>query len=470
MSSSPALQQLQQEGSRGYVYVVSMIAAVGGLLFGFDTGIISGAIGPVVKEFGLTDWQKGWAVSAVLVGCIIGASFAGKLSDWLGRKKILIATALLYTLSAVLSAFPRNLTELVLARFLGGLAVGLSSMVSPIYIAEIAPARIRGRLVALQQMAIVSGIALSYFISWLLVDIGPNNWRWMFASQAFPAMALFTALFFVPESPRWLTQRGEADRALSILARVGGEYHARMEMVEIEEALAQEQGSIWELFRPGMRIALLIGIALAVLQQISGVNTVIYYGPTILEKAGYAADSAQLWAQVLLGTTNCVCTVLALWVIDKLGRKPLLLMGAGGMGLCLLGAVFTLPSVTISPNVKLIFVLGYIAFFAVGLGPTVWVVMAEIFPTKVRGRAMSIATVSLWVACFAVSLTFPRLIEAYNENVFWIYLVMCAVMFLFVLVVVPETKGKTLESIERMWRGTDGRSDSKKSLEPVAAE
>jgi MFS family permease len=234
MSSAPALQQ---EGSRGYVYVISMIAAVGGLLFGFDTGIISGAIGPVVKEFRLTEWQEGWAVSAVLVGCIIGASFAGKLSDWRGRKKILIATALLYTVSAVLSAFPRNLTELVLARFLGGLAVGLSSMVSPIYIAEIAPARIRGRLVSLQQMAIVSGLALSYFISWLLVDIGPNNWRWMFASQAFPALALFMALFFVPESPRWLTQRGEGDRALSILARVGGETHARAEMAEIEEAL-----------------------------------------------------------------------------------------------------------------------------------------------------------------------------------------------------------------------------------------
>jgi sugar porter (SP) family MFS transporter len=467
MSSSLTLQQ---EGSRGYVYVVSMIAAVGGLLFGFDTGIISGAIGPVVKEFQLTEWQEGWAVSAVLIGCIIGASFAGNLSDWKGRKKILIATALFYALSAILSAFPRNLTELVIARFIGGLAVGLSSMISPIYIAEIAPARIRGRLVSLQQLAIVSGIALSYFVSWLLVDLGDNNWRWMFASQAFPAFALFLALFFVPESPRWLTQRGEADRALSILARVGGEVHARTEMVEIKEALAQEQGSVWELFLPGMRIALLIGIALAVLQQISGINTVIYYGPKILEKAGYTADGAQLLAQVLVGTTNCVCTILALWIIDKVGRKPLLLVGAAGMSLSLVGAIFTLPSPDISPNVKLVFFMSYIAFFAVGLGPTVWVVMAEIFPTKIRGRAMSIATVSLWVACFAVSQTFPVLIKRYNENAFWIYLAMCVVMFLFVAIVVPETKGKTLESIERMWRGTDKRADSKKALEPVAAE
>lgn len=470
MSSPPALPTLQEQGSRGYVYVVSMIAAVGGLLFGFDTGIISGAIDPLVAQFELDSWEKGWAVSSVLVGCIIGASFAGSLSDWRGRKKILIATAFFYALSAVLSSFPRNLTELVVARFIGGLAVGVSSMISPAYIAEIAPARIRGRLVSLQQMAIVVGIALSYVVSWLLVDIGQNNWRWMFVSEAFPALALFIALFFVPESPRWLTQRGHRGRALAILARVDGAAHARAEMVEIEEALAQEQGSVWELFRPGMRIALVIGVALAILQQITGINTVIYYGPTILKKAGYAAESAGLWAQVLVGTTNVVCTLFALWVIDKFGRKPLLLAGAAGMGLCLVGAIFVLPSEQTSRDIKLALFIGYIAFFAIGLGPTVWVLMAEIFPTKVRGRAMSIATVSLWVACFAVTQTFPPLIDKYNEKVFWIYVAMCVVMVLFVAIVVPETKGKTLESIERMWRGTDRRADSKEALTPVAAE
>ncbi|HON69046.1 MAG TPA: MFS transporter [Phycisphaerae bacterium] len=207
-----------------------------------------------------------------------------------------------------------------------------------------------------------------------------------------------------------------------------------------------------ELFMPGLRIALVVGITLAVLQQITGINTVIYYGPKILEKAGYDADSAQLWAQVLIGTTNCVCTILALWIIDKVGRKPLLLAGAAGMGLCLVGATFALPMTELSPNLKLIFVIGYVAFFAVGLGPTVWVIMAEIFPTKIRGRAMSIATLSLWVACFAVSQTFPKLIELFNENVFWIYASMCVVMIVFVGLVVPETKGKTLEQIERMWR------------------
>ncbi|HPU26899.1 MAG TPA: sugar porter family MFS transporter [Phycisphaerae bacterium] len=451
MTHSNALE-LQEKGSVGYVYIVSAIAAVGGLLFGFDTAIISGAIGPVVERFQLNAWEEGWVVSCVLVGCIIGTGFAGSLSDWQGRKKVLIGTALFYAVSAILSAFPRTVSELVIARFIGGLAVGVSSMISPVYIAEISPARIRGRLVSLQQMAIVFGIVLAYFVSWLLVEIGDTNWRWMFGSEAFPALTLFVALFMVPESPRWLTKQGHSDRALGILARVGGAAHARRELAEIEESLAEEQGSIRELFMPGLRIALVVGITLAVLQQITGINTVIYYGPKILEKAGYDADSAQLWAQVLIGTTNCVCTILALWIIDKVGRKPLLLAGAAGMGLCLVGATFALPMTELSPNLKLIFVIGYVAFFAVGLGPTVWVIMAEIFPTKIRGRAMSIATLSLWVACFAVSQTFPKLIELFSENVFWIYASMCVVMIVFVGLVVPETKGKTLEQIERMWR------------------
>lgn len=456
----PSSVSLQQEGSKGYVYIISSIAAVGGFLFGFDTAIISGAIGPVKQAFGLNDWQEGWACSCVLVGCIVGASFAGYLSDWKGRKKILIATAFLYALSAILSAFPRNLTELVIARLIGGLAVGISSMISPVYIAEVAPARIRGRLVSLQQMAIVVGIMLAYFASWLLVDIGEANWRAMFASEAVPALVLFAALFFVPESPRWLTQAGREDEALHILARVDGEAHARREMIEIQDVLARETGSLLELLQPGLRIALLIGIALAVLQQITGINAIIYYGPRIFESAGYPKGSAALWAQVVIGITNCVCTVVALWIIDKVGRRPLLLGGATGMGLCLLGAIFTLPSPTLAPNVKLLFIVGYVACFGIGLGATVWVLIAEIFPTRIRGRAAAIATVSLWIACFALAQTFPPLVERYAERVFWIYLAMCVVMVLVVLLAVPETKGQTLESIERMWRRAGGASES----------
>lgn len=451
MSTSSHLD-LQEHGSRGYVYVVSSIAAVGGLLFGFDTAIISGAIGPVVDQFDLDAWQKGWAVGCVVVGCIVGAAFAGSLSDWKGRKKILIATAFFYALSAILSGVPRTFNELVIARFIGGLAVGVSSMISPIYIAEISPAKIRGRLVSLQQMAIVTGIVAAYFVSWWLVDVGQNDWRWMFASEAVPALLLFGALFFVPESPRWLTKQGQRNRALEILSRVGGANHARAELAEIEESLAEERGSILELLKPGLRIALLVGVALAVLQQFSGINNLIYYGPEIFKSAGYSEDSASLMAQVILGTTNCVCTILAMWIIDKVGRKPLLIGGAAGMALALSGAIFVLPSTTTAPSIKLLLFVTYIAFFAVGLGPTVWVVMAEIFPTKVRGRAMSIATLSLWVGCYTVAQTFPVLRKHLGTNVFWIYVCMCVLMIVVVLAVVPETKGKTLEQIEKMWR------------------
>lgn len=439
-------------GSVLYVYLVCAVAAVGGLLFGFDTAIISNAIGPVTKEFALDEHEQGFAVSSILVGCVFGASFAGLLADRFGRKKVLIVAALFYVMSAGLSAIPRDLTGLVIARFLGGLAVGVSSLVSPLYIAEIAPARIRGRLVSLQQMAIVTGILLAYFVGWLLVGTGPNAWRWMFASEMAPAAILLLALLFVPESPRWLTKLGRADEAASILRRVGGAGHARLEMVEIQSALRMEEGRLSELLRPGFRVALLIAVTLAVLQQISGINTIVYYAPRVFARVGHA-ESAAAWATVLVGVTNVVCTLIALWIIDKVGRRALLLGGSAGMFVCLALAAVLLPRPDVPAALKLGIILGYIAFFGVGLGATVWVVIAEIFPTKIRGRAMAIATVSLWVACFAVAQTFPWLIETLGERCFWIYAGMCVVMFVFSWTVVTETRGQSLEAIERMWRG-----------------
>ncbi len=443
--------QQQTEGSITYVYLISSVAATGGLLFGFDTAIISGAIEFVREKFQLNAHQEGFAVSSLLIGCIFGSSAAGILTDRFGRKKVLITTAIFFALSAIWSALPRSLTELVLARFLGGMAVGVSSLVSPLYIAEISPARIRGRLVGLNQMAIVTGILVAYCVNWLLVDIGPNNWRWMFGSETLPALILLIGILCVPESPRWLLTRNREKEALGVLTRVNGYQRAQTEMEEIKTTIAEEQGSLSELFQPGLRIALLVGVTLAILSQITGINTIIYYGPKIFLRAGYPEASSAFWASVLVGTTNFASTILSLWLIDRIGRKPLLLIGSAGMAVCLVLAELALPAPGLSTTSKLLPILGYVAFFSVGLGVTVWVLIAEIFPTRIRGRAMSMATMSLWVACFAVSQTFPYLIERFEEQTFRIYAILCVVMVLFVSLVVNDTKGKSLEEIERMW-------------------
>lgn len=451
--STPAEQRPRPDGHVGYAYLVSAIAAVGGLLFGFDTAIISGAIEFVKAEFALNEHQEGFAVSSILIGCIIGAAMAGAISDRLGRKRVLIATAVIYMFSAILSGLPQTLQHLVLARFLGGLAVGVSSMVSPMYIAEIAPPHIRGRLVSLNQMAIVTGILMAYCVNWLLVDVGDNNWRWMFASESVPAFILLIGLFFVPESPRWLAKQDRHDDALTVLARVNGTGRAMQELGEIKQALAEEEGTLRELLQPGLRMALIISVTLAVLGQISGINTIIYYAPKIFLAAGFAEAKSALWATILVGTTNFVITIVSLWIIDKVGRKPLLLIGTAGMGIAMTLAGGLLASGAVPTALKVAIVLTYIASFGLGVGGVVWVVIAEIFPTKIRGRAVSIATASVWVACFAVAQTFPYLLGRFNERVFFIYAFLCLAMFLFVRFAVTETKGKSLEEIEKMWRG-----------------
>jgi len=441
----------KNNGSIIFVYFVSIVAAVGGLLFGFDTGVISGAIPFVTEHFNLNAYQEGFAVSNLLIGCIIGASAAGVLSDRFGRKKILIFTAIFFAISAILSALPRTFTELVIARFLGGLSVGVASMLSPMYIAEISPARIRGRLVSLNQFTIVIGILFSYLANWLLVDIGVNNWRWMFASESFPACFFLVALFFVPESPRWLAKQGKLDNALAILTRVGGRKHAEAEIIEIKSTIDREAGSIRELLKPGLRMVLLVGVLLAIFQQITGINTVIYYAPKIFLKAGYESSSSALLAQVIVGITNVIFTIIAISTIDRFGRKPLMLIGLAGMGISFALAGFAFHSQVIGATWILIPIIAYVAFFAMSLGPVVWVLMSEIFPTKIRGRAMSIATMFLWISCFAVSQTFPWLVEKIEEKTFFMYGGICAVAFIFVWFMVTETKGKTLEEIEKMW-------------------
>ncbi len=317
-------------------------------------------------------------------------------------------------------------------------------------------------MVSLNQLAIVSGMVVVYYVNSLIANLGDNawnvaiGWRWMFASGALPAVLFFILLFLVPESPRWLTERGREAEALTVLERVGGPEAAAAQMQEIRLVLGQESGSLGQLLEPGMRAPLVIALALAVLQQVTGINIVLYYAPEIFKTAGVQATQA-IGDTVTVGVVNMLFTLVAIWTVDKLGRKPLLLIGSVGMGvsLALLGGAFAMEQAG-GPWV-LLCVLGYVAAFAMAMGPVVWVIMAEIFPTQIRGRAMSIATVCLWTACYGVSQTFPWMLKRWGGPLtFWFYAVMCLVAILFVVFAVPETKGKTLEEIERGWlKGTE---------------
>ncbi len=434
-----------------YIYIVSFVAAIGGLLFGFDTGVISGAIPFISEYFSLNSVEEGFAASNLIIGCIIGASVAGVLSDLFGRKKILIAAAVFFIVSAFLSAIPRTYIELIIARFIGGLAVGAASVLSPVYIAEVAPAKIRGGLVSLNQLTIVAGILLTYFTNWLLVDIGPSNWRWMFAMEILPAGIFLVALMFIPESPRWLTARGRRDEALVVLDRIGGKEHAENELREIQNSLREEKGSIKELLQPGLRLILLTGILLGVFQSITGIDTIVYYTPTILLKAGYESASAALLGSIIMGAILLVFTFVAIFTVDKLGRKFLLLLGLTGMGISFLTTGYVFQSNTMGPLI-LIPITTYVGFFAMSMGPVVWVLLAEIFPNKIRGTAMAITTMILWASNFFVVQTFPWLIDRIAENTFYFYGGLCAAAFITIYFMVTETKGKTLEEIEKMWQ------------------
>lgn len=443
---------LSQDGSLTFVILICCVAAVGGWLFGFDTAVIAGAIGFLKAQFTLNDTQTGFVASCVLLGCAGGAAFSGVLSDRFGRKKVLTLAALFFAISAVGAALPRNMTEFVLARLIGGLGIGIASTISPLYIAEVAPARIRGSLVALNQLAIISGILCAYLIDWLCVQCFEPAlaWRWMFAAAAVPALAFLLFLFLVPESPRWLVKQGLAEQALRILTRIGGTAHAQAELSDIRDTVAQEGGSITQLLRPGLRIALFIGVALAIFQQITGINTVLYYAPEIFKNAGFATGDA-LVSSVYVGMINALFTVFAILLVDRLGRKPLLWLGAGGMGasLALLGYAFQSK---MTGGMVLLFVLSYVGCFALTLGPVVWIVISEIFPTRIRGRAMSVATVLLWLSCYAVSQSFPMLVERKGLGfTYYLYAAVCIIMVAFVLLAVPETKGRSLEDIEKSW-------------------
>ncbi len=463
---SPALDPA---GSTTYLVLVCFVATLGGLLFGYDTAVIAGAIDYLQEHFQLSPAMKGWMASSALAGCALGAALAGVLSDHLGRKKVLILCAILFVISAIGTAVPKTQWEFVIYRALGGLGVGAASMTSPMYIAEISPARIRGRMVSLNQLAIVFGMLAVYFVNYAIARSGDDawnvttGWRWMFGSETLPALALLVLLFTVPESPRWLIKRGRVDEARQVLTRVSGDAWAQAEAASIQEAMRHERESIWQLLAPGMRVALWIGVVLAILQQITGINVFLYFAPTIFSRiAGTNMDVARLQT-IVVGAVNVTFTVLAIWSVDRWGRKPLMISGYAGMALSLFGLGLA-AYLDRTELWVLLFILAYIASFAVSVGPVTWVILSEIFPTKIRGRAMAIATVLLWVANFVISQTFPMLdaspfLQAHFRHAFpfFLYGGFSVVAIVFVWLSVPETKGRTLEEIERWWqRGAAG--------------
>ena len=437
----------------GYVIWVSLVAALGGLLFGFDTAVISGAIVFLKKEFGLNSHQTEIAVSSILFGCVIGASVAGVLCDRFGRKNTLIGAAALFFFSSIGAALPTGLWDFSIARLIGGLGIGVASMLSPLYIAEIAPPAVRGRLVSLNQMAIVTGILVAYVVSWIFASTNTADaWRWMFGVAGIPSLLFVAALLFVPESPRWLIQKGRSKKALEVLAKFSNEQQAAIEFAEIEKTIAQEQGSMKDLLEKRIRRPLMIAVGLAVLQQITGINTILYYGSMIFTETAAQSASSAIGANTIIGLINFVGTIVAMLFIDRIGRKPLLLVASAGMALSLGALGFALQAATPSPPLMLSFILIYVACFAVGLGPGAWVLMSELFPNRVRGRAMSVATSSLWAACLLITFTFLSLVEAIGQaGAFWLFGVISAFTFVFILMFVPETSGRTLEEIERSW-------------------
>ena len=434
-----------------YTIVLSLIVALGGLLYGFDTAVISGTLNYIQPYFGLSEAGLGWTVSSLLFGSLAGVYLAGIIGQRWGRKPSMSAASLIFIVSALLSALSVNLWMFICARVLGGIAVGIVSTLAPVYIAEVAPARYRGMLVSFNQLAIVIGILIAFFTNYFLVNTGENNWRWMLSVMAFPSVLLFVALFFVPESPRWLIERGFRDKAAAVLAKSLPAEAISAEISDIESSFRnKEKVSYRELFGVGGRKVLLIGLMLCIFQQITGINTIMYYAPKIFSMNGYSGDVALLQT-VIIGILNLVSTLAAILVVDKAGRKPLLLVGSLGMGISLLSLSVLYHLGLQGGTGVLIAILCYISFFSLSLGPVIWVVVSEIFPNRIRSLGMSVAMIGLYVANILVTTSFPVMLTALSgETTFFIFFVICICCFFYVMKYVPETKGKSLEELEEV--------------------
>ncbi len=435
------------------VYFIAAVAAMGGFLFGYDTGVISGALLFLKQSFALNATTQEIAVSAVLAGAIIGAIVAGRVNDVLGRKKTLLLLAVIFTAGALLTAISPNLVFFLVCRVIVGLGIGAAASVVPVYISEIAPSRLRGTLVTFNQLAITVGIAVSYWVDLTFAHAG-LGWQPMFASAAIASIALFLGMLLCPETPRWLASKGRWNEATVAIEHIKGE-QLEQELADIHRSLSEErqQVGVRELFTPLLRAALIVGVGLAVFQQFVGINTVIYYAPTIFEQAGVASASSAILATSVVGVVNVLATIVAILLVDRLGRRRLLLGGSSIMvvALVMLGIIFAHNSGHIG-GLTLIALIVYILAFALSFGPVFWLMSAEIFPTRVRAAGASISSFANWTANLLVSITFLSLIGAIGAPAtFWLYAFFGILAFIFSWILVPETKGRSLEQIERYW-------------------
>jgi SP family galactose:H+ symporter-like MFS transporter len=446
---------------RTHVAKIAAIAGLGGLLFGYDTGIIAGALLYIDPDFGLSSFESGLVVAAVPLGAVAGAALAGRFSTFWGRRSVVLASALVFAIGAIGSAAAPEVVTLTIARIFLGVAIGLASATVPVYISEVAPPQVRGRLVTFFQLAVTVGIVVAYLVSLAFDPV--EGWRWMLGLGAIPALALGIGMLTVPPSPRWLVMEGRRDDAREVLLeiRTGGDQVVEDEITEIEDGLRSEGHGKWrDLLDPTVRAALVVGVGLAILQQVSGINTVIYYAPTIIKFTGIESSAASIVASIGVGIVNVALTVVAIRLLDRAGRKPLLLWGSALMAIALASLAIVFATHSNSGAGSAIAILGlmlYVGAFAVSLGPIFWLMNGEIYPLAVRSQAAAVGTMANWLFNFIVSLTFLLLVDAIGrDGAFFFYAGICVVTFFFCRLMVPETKGKTLEQIQDIFRKRAG--------------
>lgn len=461
-----------QQGSKFYIFGITLVATLGGLLFGYDTAVISGAVDPLKIFFhldaatygDLANFYHGATVSSALIGCILGSAVSGIFASGFGRKKSLLIASVLFFISAVGSGFPEmiffssktDISTLLVSfnvyRIIGGVGVGLASAICPMYIAEMAPADIRGKLVSWNQFAIIFGMLVVYFVNFFIIKgksidwINITGWRYMFFSESFVAALFGVLLFFVPETPRYLALSRKDDKALHILSKINGAEKASVILKEIKETAHEK---VEKVLSYGWKV-LIIGILLSVFQQVVGINVVLYYAPTIFKGLGFGNDAA-MWQTVIMGVVNIIFTLVAIFTVDKFGRKPLLMIGSIGMAIGMF-AIGTLAYANIIGVSTLVFIIIYTASFMMSWGPICWVLISEIFPNTIRGKAVAIAVAAQWISNFVVSSTFPSLAAFSIPFTYFLYGVMSVLSALFVWRMVPETKGKTLEDMSKLWK------------------